>query len=41
MKWAKARGYVTANPIADMTKPAPIVREEFLPANTWPQVLKP
>lgn len=39
MKWAKARGYVERNPIEDLPKPPRNVRQEFLPADTWPQVL--
>jgi integrase len=39
MKWAKVRGYIERNPIEDMPKPPRNVRQEFLPADTWPKVL--
>lgn len=37
--WAKRMRYVADNPIAGMPKPAPTVREEFVPNDLWPQVL--
>jgi integrase len=39
MSFAVKQGYADANPIASMEKPRPEVRQEFLPAETWPQVL--
>lgn len=40
MNWAESMGYVDHNPIAKMPKPAPVVRQTFLPANTWQQVME-
>ena len=37
MNWAKGMGYVERNPIEDMRKPSPRVRQEFLPVDVWPK----
>lgn len=37
--WAKKMRYIDANPIADMPKPSPTTRQEFVPADLWPKVL--
>jgi integrase len=38
--WAVRVGYLDRNPIAKMDKPRAAVRQEFLPVDTWPQVLE-
>jgi hypothetical protein len=40
MNWAKAMGYVEQNPIADMPKPEPKIRQGFVPADVWQRVLE-
>jgi integrase len=40
MSWAKAMGYTETNPIEDMPKPEPRVRQEYVPADLWPRVLE-
>jgi integrase len=40
MSWAKAMGYIESNPIEDMPKPEPRVRQEYVPADLWPRVLE-
>jgi integrase len=37
--WAKSMGYIDENPLAKMPKPKRRVRQEFVPADLWPQVL--
>lgn len=39
MSWAKRQGYIDSNPIADMPKPAPRIREEFLSSERWQEFL--
>lgn len=40
MSWAKAMGYVDENPISSMKRPAAAVRQDFIPSDLWPQVVK-
>jgi integrase len=40
INWAIGLGYMEKNRIKIMRKPTPVVRQEFLPANLWPRVLK-
>lgn len=39
LQWAADEGYIEVSPIAKMKKPEPAVRQEFLLAEVWPQVL--
>jgi len=39
MNWAVSMGYLEANPIDKMPKPSRVVRQEFLPPDTWQRVL--
>lgn len=38
--WALGMGYIETNPIAAMPKPSARIRQDFLPADTWPKVLQ-
>jgi len=40
MNWAVTMGYLESNPIAKMPKPSRLVRQEFLPPDTWEKVLE-
>jgi len=37
--WAATEGYIEVSPIANMKKPEPAIRQEFLHADIWPQVI--
>jgi len=37
--WAKRMRYIDENPLADMPKPSALTRQEFIPAERWPEVL--
>ena len=39
MNWAMSMGYIDSNPIAEMPKPSRVVRQDFLPPDTWQKVL--
>jgi integrase/recombinase XerD len=39
MNWAMSMGYIESNPIAEMPKPSRVIRQDFLPADTWQKVL--
>jgi integrase len=39
MNWAVEQGYVDINPIAGLKKPQAKIRQEFVPANVWQDVL--
>jgi integrase len=39
MNWAVSMGYIESNPIAGMPKPSRVVRQDFLPPDTWQTVL--
>jgi integrase len=39
LSWGVKQGYADSNPIATLEKPAANIRQEFLPVETWPQVL--
>ncbi len=39
LNWGVKMGYIGENPIAGMPKPTPVVRQEFIPANLWQDVL--
>jgi integrase len=39
MNWAVSMGYIESNPIAEMPKPSRVVRQDFLPPDTWHKVL--
>jgi integrase len=40
LSWAVDQGYIEASPIARMKKPEPAIRQEFIPANLWNDVLE-
>lgn len=37
--WAAEQGYIEVSPIANMKKPSPAIRQEFLHADVWPKVI--
>lgn len=39
LRWAKKQGYLSENPLSEMEKPTPTVREFFLPGDQWATVL--
>ena len=39
LNWCEQQGYIAHNPIAKMKKPTPAIREFFVPAVKWPEVL--